>query len=60
MGFPVTQEGDAGAGGEGFGSGVAFVALQIQDHGAVVLDVARVLGGGVKGFVEMVGGGVVL
>ena len=39
-----------------FGSRVAFVAVQTQDHGAVVLDVAGELGGGVTGFVETVGG----
>ena len=41
-------------GGEGFESGVTFVALQTQDHGAVVLDVAGGMGLGVMVFVEMV------
>ena len=45
---------------EGFGSGVAFVAVQTNDHGAVTLDVAGELGGGVTGFVETVGRGVVV
>ena len=42
---------------EGFGSGVAFVAVQTNDHGAVTLDVAGELGGGVMGFTKTVGGG---
>ena len=43
-----------------FGIRVAFVAVQTQDHGAVVLDVAGELGGGVTGFVKAVGWGVVV
>ena len=34
-----------------------FVAIQAQDHGAVVLDLTVELGGGVASFIEAVGGG---
>ena len=46
--------------GYGFGGGVTSVTIQDQYHGAVVLDVAGELGGGVASFVEAVGGRVVV
>ena len=42
-------------GGGGFKSGIAFVVVYTQDHGAVVLDVEGELGGGVMVFVDTVG-----
>ena len=60
LGFPVTYEGYTGVRGEGFGSRVAFVVVNTQDHRAIVFDVAGGLGGGVKGFIERIGGGVVV
>ena len=48
-------------GGRGCREGwVAFVAVHTQDHGAIVIDVAGVMGGRVTEFIDMVGGGVVL
>ena len=38
--------------GEGFGGGVMFVAVNPEDNGAVLFDVAGELGGGVTGFVK--------
>ena len=46
------EEGVAVARGEGFGGGVMFVAVNPEDNGAVVFDVAGELGGGVTGFVK--------
>ena len=47
-------------GGGGFGGGVAVVVVNTKDHGAVLFNVAGEMGGGVTGFVEMVGRGVVV
>ena len=60
LGFTVVEEGGAGAREKGFSLGVEFVALNTEYHGAVVFDVVGELGGGVTGFVKMVGRGFVV
>ena len=51
----LRRRGTRVTGGGGFKSGIAFVVVYTQDHGAVVLDVEGELGGGVMVFVDTVG-----